>query len=200
MATDDCRRQGSDLNDTGNEPPMPVRRGSRGAVGWVVLRYLALVLIVAAGMIAIDPNYFQLGIAEGLMGMEDSKAPATPFATELTFAAAAGDPFKIDLGARHRELRDVRIELLDPDGKTVTDQTSHLLRPPDPNARPTWLSLYSPALRNGTYTLRLSQNEGGQVKVYVFQGPFVTRMVGLPIFTALLLFVFAIIRRGRKAA
>lgn len=172
----------------------------RGSAGWIVLRYIVLVVILTAGMMVIDPNYFQFGIADGFLGLEDSKAPAPPFATELTFTAAAGEPFKIDLGARHRELRDVRIELLGPDGKAVTDQTAHLLRPPDPNARPTWFTIFSPALRNGTYTLRLSQNESGQVKVYVFQGPFVVRMVFLPIFAALLLFVFAIIRRARTGA
>lgn len=173
------------------------RRPRQGSIGWVILRYIVLLIVLTTGMVVIDPNYFQLGIAEGLMGLEDSKAPATPFATEMTFTAAAGDPFKIDLGARQRELRDVRIELLDPDGKTLSDQVKHLLRPPDPNAKPTWLTLYSPAQRNGTYTLRLSQNAAGQAKVYIFQGPFVTRMIYLPIFAAILLFVFDIIRRAR---
>ncbi|HNW34021.1 MAG TPA: hypothetical protein PKM25_03760 [Candidatus Ozemobacteraceae bacterium] len=171
--------------------------GRKGSIGWVILRYVALLAILAGGMLIVDPNYFQNGIAEGFLGLEAAKAPTSPFATELTFPAAAGEPFKVDLGAKQQELRDVRIELLDPDGKPLTDLTTNLLRPPDQNARPTWRTIYVPALRNGTYTLRLSQNAPGQVKAYVFQGPFVTRMVFLPIFAALLLFVFDIIRRAR---
>jgi len=170
-----------------------------GSIGWVVLRYIILTTILTAGMLLVDPNYFQKGIAEGFLGLEAAKAPAAPFATELTFSAAAGEPFKIDLGAKQQELRDVRIELLDPDGKPVTDQTTSLLRPPDPNARPTWHTIYSPALRNGTHTLRISQSAPGQVKAYVFQGPFVMRMIFLPIFAAILLFVFDIIRRARSS-
>jgi len=164
-------------------------------VAWIVIRYFIVLGILSAVLLLIDPNYFQAGIGEGLLGLEPGQAPATPFASELTFAAAAGDPFRIDFGARHQELRDVRIEVMNPDSTPVTDQTAHLLRPPDPSARPTWHTIYVPATRNGTYTLRLSQQAPGQVKIYIFQGPHFLRMMFLPLFAAILLFVHGYIRR-----
>jgi len=171
-----------------------MREHRRGGVAWIIIRYFIVLGILTAALLLIDPNYFQAGIGEGMLGLEPAQAPATPFASELTFAATAGDPFRIDVGAKQRELRDVRIEVLNPDNAPVTDQTVHLLRPPDPAAPPTWQTIYAPATRNGTYTLRLTQQEPGQVKVYLFQGPHLIRIAFLPLLAAILLGISGLFR------
>jgi hypothetical protein len=99
-------------------------------------------------------------------------------------------------GARDQSLN-AMAELVNPDGNQGLNQPLTLLRP-QTTQKTSWVSLYGATTAIGTYTLRLTQDQPGRIKIYFFQGPFTARMIFLPCLAAIFLFIFQVIRRSRK--
>jgi hypothetical protein len=164
-------------------------------VGFVI-RFLVTTLVVVGAFLLVDPNYFDIPLASALTGLEAKDAPVGPFATAVTFEAGQGEPITLVLAGRDAPLQ-VQGELTAPDGRTAWRDTFSIPHSTGGLLRGNWITRNAPAPVLGTYTLRLSQSQPGRIKVYFFQGPFVARMIALPI-TMLIINLAVLVLAGRR--
>jgi len=167
---------------------------------WVIMavKYFFFTILLTIGLVLIDPNYFDVPLGSGEAGLIADQAPPSPFATEITFVAPAGDPIQIVMGAKDKPLP-IRTELISPKGTSVMDKSMNLTMTSGVTGNPEWKSLLGSAPENGTYTLRITQDAPGRIKVYFFQGPFVVRMYILPMFSAFLFFLLQMTKKIGKS-
>ncbi len=165
---------------------------------WTGVKIVALTLALVLVMVMVDPFYFDQPLAVAEAGLEPAQAPQTPFATSVVFGAELGDPVKFALGARDVSTR-ARVEVLLPSGRTVYDRELEILKPTAAATRQGWQTFTIGLPESGSYTIRLTQNNPGMIKIYLFQGPFVARMLFLPVFAAFLVLIIGLLRRRGPA-
>lgn len=159
--------------------------------GLIVVKFFALLFIAGACMLLVDPYYFEFPIAQAEGGLPADKAPPPPFATAITFAAEAGQPILIALGARDTSLGMVGAEVTGPDGRVMMQTSLPVNRGSGPHGAD-WKEFRSGSPMPGTYTLKLTQQAAGRMAVFFFQGPFIGRLLMLPALTALLLLLLQV--------
>ena len=169
--------------------------------GWAIGRYFVLLFVVTGLLLFIDPNYFDLPLGSAQLGMDAKENPTRsvtllrglPFATAVTVEGGSGDPIEIVLGSREPNLA-VEAEMTDPNGQVIWNKSLRLDTKPGQPGSAIWQSFLIGATEPGTYTLKVRQNAVGKIKVYFFQGPFVARMIILPIGVLLLSLIFSLAR------
>jgi len=171
-------------------------------LGWSALKFLVITIFLVGGMLFVDPFYFDLPLSVAEAGMEPAQAPTPPFTTSVTFEASPGEPIKIALGARDAPTR-ARVEVLMPSGIAAYDSQMEISRPDGSGSprgsRRGWQSFVIGVPESGSYTIRITQQTAGTIKIFLFQGPFVARLVFLPFFTAFLVMIAHFLRRPRPA-
>jgi hypothetical protein len=153
-----------------------------------VLLYILLLVLAVFGLLAIDPNYFDMPLGRAETGLQAPQAPPPPFATAVTFDVQRGDAVEISLAAKDAALQ-IDLEVLGPRGDVVLRGKASLPGPKAGGRSHQWQSFLAPSPDDGQYTLRLTQDAPGRITVYFFQGPFTIRIIGLPFGMALLLFL-----------
>jgi hypothetical protein len=152
---------------------------------WTGVKIVVLTGGLVVVMLMVDPFYFDQPLAVAEAGLEPAQAPPPPFATSVVFGAELGDPVKFALGAREVNTR-ARVEVLQPSGLTIYDRELEIVKPTVAATRQGWQTFSIGIAESGTYTLRITQQNPGIIKVYLFQGPFLARMIFLPFFAAFL--------------
>lgn len=174
---------------------------SAKTIAWMLLRALAVLFLMVVGFLLIDNHAFELPLTEPCeAGLAATAAPSPPFATTIVFPATPGYPIEALLAAKDQSLGNVRVELLGPDGRTCLDRVTDLRRGPSWAGGAEWVSCAGGAPLVGTYTLRVTQHEPGRIAVYLFQGPFVARMLMLPAIALVLSLLMHLSRRRAKEA
>jgi len=151
--------------------------------------FLLTVLLVIGGL-TIDPSYLNNPIGEGALGVVAAEGYNMPATTELSFVADGVDPVQIDMKSEEGDFSG-EIEVINPDGKLVLNQKFALLRYPAtllPNPAK-WQTFMSRQTGRGTYLLRMTQKTPGKAKIFLYQGPFVMRMLILPLIAAFIMLV-----------
>lgn len=152
---------------------------------------------LAFAMIMIDPYYFDYQIGSALAGLDKSQAPAQKFTTSVTFKAKEQEPILLVFGARDKEIT-AQVDVVSPTNVCVYRNILQIPKPPQISiGRSGWCEVFVPSITNGTYTLYITQEEPTYIKVYVFQGPFILRLVMLPIFSLILIFAYFAIKRAK---
>jgi hypothetical protein len=147
---------------------------------WLVLYGFCLV-ITAGTLLFIDLNYFDYPLGVGEAGLVGTLAPqGTPFTTAVQFVARNDFAVDMVMGARDVPLR-IKAELLLPDQQVHFARNLELKRSADPGGRAEWQRLRGPAAIPGTFTLRITQDKPGRIAIYLFQGPFVLRLILIPL-------------------
>lgn len=165
---------------------------------WTAIKFVVLTLVLVFVMLLIDPFAFEQPLAVAEAGLEAAKAPSAPFTTAVVFSAEPGDPIKFAIGARDANIN-ARIDVISPSGIMIDSRTLQISKPTMAATRQGWQSFSVGVPETGTYTLRITQNYPGLIKVYLFQGPFVARMIALPFFAALMLLLFNLLRRKKPS-
>lgn len=166
-------------------------------LGLLIFEFIGLTGILTLGALLIDPNYFDAPLAVAEAGLPRDKAPGGLFATGVTFHAESGYAIQVVLAAKDSPLS-LRLEMADPKGQPCLSQSLALTRSGSESGATEWKSLLGATGAPGTYTLTITQDGPGRVTLYFFQGPFVLRMVGLPLLAALLLGVLQKILRQQR--
>lgn len=147
-----------------------------------------LTLLMAVGGYIIDPAYFQNPLGEGEIGLVAADGYSMPATSEIEVVANGVDPLQIDLKSSDGDFSGL-IEVVDPAGNMVLSSRFALRFFPKsfmPNHEK-WQTFYAPAVKKGTYLLRMTQNTPGKAKIYFYQGPFIVRMLTLPAIAAFFL-------------
>lgn len=156
---------------------------------WLGLEYLAILLILGGGLVYLDKNYFDFPLGEGELGLTGDQAPKFgTFATEIKFEGAKGYAIQIAMKARERG-GPATVHLFDPSGIRIFSKTLDLIFNPSLPGNGEWQKLMTPGTGEGTYRLQLIQDFPGKTKVYFFQGPFVHRLIAIPLVAGFLLLV-----------
>lgn len=163
---------------------------------------LALTIILVIGGLIVDPAYMNNPIGEDLMGVTAEDGYPMPATSESTLIADGIDPIQIDLKS---ELGDFagEVEVLAPDGRILLSKRFALRKYPSsfiPNPSK-WQSFLAPSAGKGSYKVRLTQEQPGRAKVFFYQGPFLMRMLILPLIAAFLILVinFTVAKPPAKA-
>ncbi len=170
--------------------------GWAGFLVWTGVKITLVTVALVVIMTMVDPFYFDQPLAVAEAGMEAGQAPPPPFATSVVFTAELGEPLKVALGARDAGTR-ARVEVLQPSGFAAYDRQLEIRKPTTMASRQGWQAFSVGVPETGTYTIRVTQDTPGMIKIYLFQGPFLARMFFLPVFAAFLVLVIAFLRRGR---
>lgn len=146
---------------------------------------IALTILMAVGGHLIDPAYFQNPIGEGEIGMLAKDGYSMPVTSEIEVVVDGIDPLQIDLSSAEGDFSGL-LEVIDPSNKMVLSGNFALRHFPKsflPNPG-RWQTFYAPAVKKGTFLLRLTQNQPGKARVFFYQGPFMVRMLMLPVIAA----------------
>ena len=159
----------------------------------------ALTLLMVIGGLIIDQAYLDNPIGEGTLGVTAEEGYDMPATTEISVTADGVDSIKIDLKS---ELGDFGgdIEVIAPDGR-MSFQNRFALRNYPPTLMPNpskWQSFNAPSRGKGTYLVRLTQEHPGRAKVFFYQGPFVARMLTLPLIAAFIILVLSFTFSSKK--
>lgn len=150
----------------------------------------ALTLFMAIGGYLIDPAYFQNPIGEGEIGLVAADGYSLPATSEIEVLVDGVDPLQIDLKSTSGDFSGT-VEVIAPNGSMLfTDQFA--LRFYEKSFLPNhakWQTFYSSTPQKGTYLLRLTQKEYGKAKIFFYQGPFLFRMLMLPLVAGFFLLV-----------
>ncbi|NLI78379.1 MAG: hypothetical protein GX442_18320 [Candidatus Riflebacteria bacterium] len=170
--------------------------GWAGFLVWTVVKIVLVTVGLVIIMTMVDPFYFDQPLAVAEAGLEAGQAPPPPFATSVVIPVELGDPLKVALGARDASTR-ARVEVLQPSGFAAYDRQLEIRKPTTMASRQGWQAFSVGVPETGTYTIRVTQDNPGMIKIYLFQGPFLARMLFLPVFAAFLVLIISFLRRGR---
>jgi hypothetical protein len=152
----------------------------------------ALTLLMVIGGLIIDQAYLDNPIGEGTLGVTKEENYSMPATTEIAVTADGIDAIKVDLKS---EIGDFggELEVLAPNGSLVAHKRFALRHyPPTLMPNPAkWQTINAPNLGKGTYLVRLTQERPGRAKVFFYQGPFVARMLILPLIAAFIILVLS---------
>lgn len=155
--------------------------------------FVLTIVLMICGMI-IDPSYLNNPLGEGDLGVTAEEGYPMPATSEISLVAGADgvDPIQIDLKS---EIGDFAgdVELISPQGTLILAKKFALRKYPSsllPNPSK-WQTFYAPQAGKGTYLLRLTQDKPGKAKVFFYQGPFILRMVILPLVAAFIMLVIS---------
>lgn len=151
-----------------------------------------LTIIMVVGGLIIDPAYLNNPIGEGSLGVVAAEGYPMPATTELSLVANGVDPIQIDLKSEDGDFAG-EVELISPKGELLLNRKFALRKYPTtflPNPAK-WQSFLSRHQGPGTYLLRLTQEQPGKAKVFLYQGPFILRMVILPLIAAFFMLVLS---------
>lgn len=162
-------------------------------VGRIVAVFALTIILTISGRI-IDPAYFENPLGEGVVGIKAEENYDLPATSEIAVMVDGQDPLRIDFVARTTDISGT-IEVLAPDGSMVFSDRLALRHYPNtfmPNhAR--WQTFNVPARKKGQYSLRLTQEQFGEARVFFYQGPFVMRLlVSVPLVAAFLVLVVSV--------
>lgn len=159
---------------------------------WIgkVVSLIILTALMAIGGVLVDRAYFQNPLGEGEIGILAADGYSLPATSEISVVADGVDPIQIDLSSTNGDFSG-EIEIIDPDGNLIlTNGFALRFQPksflPNPGK---WQTFYAPMKKKGTYLLRLTQKSHGKTRVFFYQGPFVVRMLMLPLIAAFFLLV-----------
>lgn len=155
-----------------------------------ILSTMALTIMLVIGGIIVDPAYLSNPIGEDQMGVTAEEGYQMPVTSESSVVADGVDPLQIDLKS---ELGDFsgEVEVIAPNGQTVLNSRFALRKYPQtflPNPSK-WQSFLARNAGKGTYKVRLTQEQPGKAKVYMYQGPFWIRMIVLPFIAGFIMLV-----------
>lgn len=153
---------------------------------------LGLTILLVFGGLVIDPAYLNNPIGEGTLGVVAAEGYSMPATTELSLVANGVDPIQIDMKSEDGDFAG-EVELISPDGKLLMNQKFALRKYPAtfiPN-RAKWQTFMSRQTGPGTYLLRLTQEQPGKARAFIYQGPFVLRMLILPLIAAFMILVLS---------
>lgn len=162
--------------------------------------FLLTVVLVAGGMI-VDPSYLNNPIGEGSLGVVAAEGYNMPATTEISFVADGVDPVQIDMKSEDGDFAG-EIEVIAPNGQLILSQKFALRKYPStllPNPAK-WQKFMSRQTGRGTYLLRMTQDNPGKAKIFLYQGPFVMRMVVLPLIAAFIMLVLHFTFSGKSSA
>ncbi len=151
-----------------------------------------LTIILIVGGLVVDPAYLNNPIGEGGLGVVAAEGFPMPATTELSLVANGVDPIQVDLKSDEGDFGG-EIELISPAGKLVLAKEFALRKYPTsflPNPAK-WQTFMARQVGPGTYLLRLTQKNPGKAKAFIYQGPFVLRMVILPLIAAFIMLVLS---------
>lgn len=152
----------------------------------------ALTIILIVGGLIIDPAYLNNPIGEGGLGVVATEGYPMPATTELSLVANGIDPIQIDLKSDDGDFGG-EIELISPNGKLLLAKDFALRKYPTsffPNPSK-WQSFMARQTGPGKYLLRMTQKNPGKAKAFIYQGPFLLRMVILPLIAAFIMLVLS---------
>ncbi len=158
------------------------------------------ILLVVGGMI-VDPSYLNNPIGEGNLGVVAAEGYAMPATTELSLVANGVDPIQIDIKSEEGDFAG-EVELMAPDGKLLMNKKFALRKYPAtfiPN-HAKWQTFLSRQTGPGTYLLRMTQEQPGKAKAFIYQGPFFLRMLILPLIAAFMILILSFTFAPRSAS
>ncbi|MDN5280393.1 MAG: hypothetical protein PWR01_4358 [Clostridiales bacterium] len=159
-------------------------------------RFISLIVLtiaMAVGGYLVDPAYFQNPLGEGEIGLLAKDGYSMPATTEISVVADGVDPLQVDLTSVEGDFSG-ELEVIDPSGSIIFSDKFALRHHPKsflPNPSK-WQTFYSPTTGKGEYLLRLTQQNPGKARVFFYQGPFVVRMLMLPLIAAFFLLVIVL--------
>lgn len=157
-----------------------------------IVSTLVLTITLVAGGLIVDPSYLNNPIGEGGLGVVAAEGYSMPATTELSLVANGVDPIQIDLKSEEGDFGG-DIELISPAGKLILAKEFALRKYPAtflPNPAK-WQTFLARQTGPGTYLLRMTQKNPGKAKAFIYQGPFVLRMVILPLIAAFIMLVLS---------
>lgn len=164
------------------------------------LSLIILTAIMAIGGVIVDPAYFQNPLGEGEIGIVAKDGYSLPATSEISVVVDGIDPLQIDLSSSEGDFAG-ELEVISPSGNLVKSERFALRYQPKsflPNPGK-WQTFYAAAKEKGTYLLRLTQESHGKARVFFYQGPFVLRMLMLPVVAAFFLLVIILtLKTGQK--
>lgn len=151
---------------------------------------IGLTVLLLIGGLIVDPSYLNHPLGEDSMGVLAEEGYTMPVTTESSFIADGSDAIQIDIKSEKGDFAG-DVEIIGPKGEKLLAQRFALRNYPAsfmPNPSK-WQSFLSRNAGKGTYLLRLTQETPGKAKVFFYQGPFVLRMIILPLIAAFLILV-----------
>jgi hypothetical protein len=158
-----------------------------------LLSTFVLTILMIIGGLIVDPSYLNNPIGEDIMGVSADEGFSMPATTESSVVADGIDPIQIDMKSEQGDFAG-DIEVVGADGKILFSNRFALRKYPSgflPNPAK-WQSFLSPTAGKGTYRIRMTQEKPGRAKVFIYQGPFLLRMLILPIVAALLILILSV--------
>lgn len=151
---------------------------------------MVLTILLVIGGLIVDPAYLNNPIGEDLMGVTAEEGYQMPATSESSVVADGIDAIQIDLKS---ELGDFsgELEVIAPNGNNILTTRFALRKYPAtflPNPSK-WQSFLARNSGKGTYKIRLTQEQPGKAKVFMYQGPFTLRMLILPLIAAFIIMV-----------
>lgn len=162
---------------------------------------MALTVIMIVGGLIVDPSYLNNPVGEGSLGVVAAEGYAMPATSELSLVANGVDPIQIDIKSEDGDFAG-EVELISPQGKLLMSSKFALRKYPSsfmPNPSK-WQTFMSRQAGPGTYLLRLTQEQPGKARAFIYQGPFIVRMLLLPLIAAFIMLVLSFTFAPRQAA
>lgn len=151
---------------------------------------MALTILLVIGGLIIDPAYLNNPIGEDLMGVTAEEGYQMPATSESSVVADGIDAIQIDLKSEQGDFSG-ELEVIAPNGNNILTTRFALRKYPAtflPNPSK-WQSFLARNSGKGTYKIRLTQEQPGKAKVFMYQGPFTLRMLILPLIAAFIIMV-----------
>lgn len=169
---------------------------------WIrhALNVAGLTILILFSCLSIDASYLNNPIGYENIGIVSSDGIPLPATNEVSFVADGIDPIQIDLKSTSGDFAG-QIMVSDPDGRNVFQKDYALKYYPTtlfPN--PTkWKTFMVPYKKPGVYRVFMSQDMFGKADIYMYQGPFVARILFLPLF-AILVYIMVSVTFAKKTA